>query len=98
MRRAWSSLSLRAQNIASDDHPVYLRWTVVDAEGTRFAVEVLERRVGGDSQSAADLDGPVDDAVHRLRHEHLADRRLVPDIVAALVLPCRLHHHQARRV
>ncbi len=88
----------RAQHISRDDHPVHLRWTVVDAERAGLAVEVLQRRVGRHAERPADLNGAVDDPVDGFGDEDLADRRLVADVLSALVLPGRLHDHQPRGV
>src|SRR5260370_41946821 len=54
----------RSQNISRNDHPMDFGRTVVDSKCTRLAIEVFERRVGRDTEGAAELDGAIDDAVN----------------------------------
>ena len=82
--------SLREQHLAGNDHAMHFRRPVVDAKRPRVAIEALQDQVARDAQGAAHLDRPVDDAAHRLGDEHLAHRRFLPRLVAALQQPRRL--------
>ena len=74
------------QQVPRDHHPVHLRWPVVDAEGAGVAIEAFENEIARDAERSADLDGAVEHAAHGLGNEHLANRRLLPRLIATFEL------------
>src|SRR5258708_20208712 len=61
---------LRPQHVSRDHHAMHFGGTVVDPKRARFAIKMLERRVGGDTECSADLDGAIHDTLHPFPPQH----------------------------
>ena len=56
---------------------MHLGRAVVDSERPHLSQELSQRQIVGNTEAAAHLDRPIDDADHRLGHEDLRHRRFM---------------------
>src|SRR5262252_7962888 len=89
MRRFLCRLAC-ADEVAGDDHAVDLGGSFTDPLDAQLTIPALERHLARHAHAAEDLDAAVDHATGRLGAVHLADRRLVLDVDAAVRLPRRV--------
>src|SRR5690606_32999807 len=86
-----------ADGALGDGPAVNLGRAVVYAERPDLAGEACDRKVLGDTETAAHLSGAVHDAEDRLGGEGLGDRRGVRGVRTLVEFPARLHEQCAGR-
>src|SRR5208282_471294 len=76
-----------AKEIASDNHPMHLRWSLTDAADARLAVPSLERQFLADAVTAVNLHGAIDHAAEHFARIQLRNRCLGAEVLATISLP-----------